>query len=675
MPKITIDNKEYEVPEGITLIQACELAEVQIPRFCYHERLEIAGNCRMCLVEVEGGPPKPVASCAVNVTEGMKVRTDSPMVKKAREGVMEFLLINHPLDCPICDQGGECDLQDQAFLYGKRESQYKEEKRCVTNKDIGPLVRTSMNRCIHCTRCVRFTTEVAGVSELGAIYRGEDMEITTYLEKSLSSELSANVIDLCPVGALTSKPLSFKTRSWELKHTQSIDIMDAVGSNIRLDSRGLEVMRILPMINEDINEEWISDKARFFYDGLKYQRLDKAYIRKEGNLHPIENDIAIKEFAKFIKKFAANEISALTGSLSSLDEIYALKLLMDKIGSLNTECRLDKEKLTSNSSEFLFNTKIANIEESDFCLLIGVNPRKDAAILNARIRKRFANNSNIYSLGFNNDLTYKHKYLGDNLQILIDILENDNSELAKSLSVAKKPMIIFGTDFISRKDGYHLLNLLKNISRKYNIVRDDWKGFNFLAKSSGLINGLFNDFILPNKEGIEDIYNKIANEQIKLVILHNVDDSVDFDKLKNSYVIYIGSHGDKGASNADLILPTKAFSEKDSLYINLNGDVQRAFKAVAGPENTIDDIEIFRQIAKELDFDLNYNDKEDLFDLLYQKIRTTKLEHEEITQLDKSKIDFATKIEVKDYDYYLTNQIARSSVILANCSKDKNNLS
>ena len=439
MPIVSINNKEIEVPQGSTIIQACELADVEIPRFCYHERLAIAGNCRMCLVEVEGGPPKPVASCAMPVSNGMKVHTDTPMVKKAREGVMEFLLANHPLDCPICDQGGECDLQDQAYQYGRGTSDYSEHKRSVKDKNMGPLIKTQMTRCIHCTRCVRFVEDVAGTTELGAVFRGESMEITTYLEKSISSELSGNIIDLCPVGALTSKPYAFKSRSWELKKTETIDVMDAVGSNIRIDSRGIEVLRILPRLNEEINEEWISDKTRFCYDGLKYQRLDKPYVKKDGKLQEATFDEAFAEIAKNLNSVSSDEISAFTGSVSSVEDIFSLKILLEKLEVKNFDCRLKNQKLDSkDSASYLFNTTIAGIEEADACLLIGVNPRKDAPILNARIRKRFlTKNLKIASVGISQDLTYDYENLGNELSALEEILDG-KSDFAKILKHAEK---------------------------------------------------------------------------------------------------------------------------------------------------------------------------------------------------------------------------------------------
>ena len=496
MTNISINGKNYQVPNGITIIQACEVAEIEIPRFCYHERLSIAGNCRMCLVEVAGGPPKPVASCAMPINEGMQIFTDTPMVKKAREGVMEFLLANHPLDCPICDQAGECDLQDQAYQYGKGTGNYQEHKRAVQDKNMGPLIKTHMTRCIHCTRCVRFIEDVAGTSEIGAVNRGESMEITTYLEKNISSELSGNIIDLCPVGALTSKPYAFKARSWELKKTESIDVMDAVGSNIRIDSRGIEIMRILPRLNEEINEEWISDKARFCYDGLKYQRLDKAYIKTNEKLTATTFNQAIETIAEKFKSLKANEISALTGPVSAIEDIFSLKCLLDKIGTKNYDCRINNQKINSKDrSSFLFNTNISNIEQSDLCLLIATNPRKEAPILNARIRKRFLTKKlEVASIGCQDNLTYPYSFLGNELKILQEIYE-DKHQFCEKLRKAKNPIIIIGEDAISNDDG-ELINIYcKKIAEKFSLIRDDWNGFNFLSKTTGLINGLELDFV------------------------------------------------------------------------------------------------------------------------------------------------------------------------------------
>ena len=678
MPIVSINNKEIEVPQGSTIIQACELADVEIPRFCYHERLAIAGNCRMCLVEVEGGPPKPVASCAMPVSNGMKVHTDTPMVKKAREGVMEFLLANHPLDCPICDQGGECDLQDQAYQYGRGTSDYSEHKRSVKDKNMGPLIKTQMTRCIHCTRCVRFVEDVAGTTELGAVFRGESMEITTYLEKSISSELSGNIIDLCPVGALTSKPYAFKSRSWELKKTETIDVMDAVGSNIRIDSRGIEVLRILPRLNEEINEEWISDKTRFCYDGLKYQRLDKPYVKKDGKLQEATFDEAFAEIAKNLNSVSSDEISAFTGSVSSVEDIFSLKILLEKLEVKNFDCRLKNQKLDSkDSASYLFNTTIAGIEEADACLLIGVNPRKDAPILNARIRKRFlTKNLKIASVGISQDLTYDYENLGNELSALEEILDG-KSDFAKILKHAKKPMLIIGEDAVSRKDGEAIITLAKKIAEKFNFIQDDFNGFNFLAKSTGLINGLETGFV--GDSNVVDILKKCEKSKIKTVILHSVDDDIDFEKIANCFVIYIGSHGDKSAHIADVILPSSAYSEKEATYVNLEGRAQKTKKAVFAPALAKDDFEIILDLAKALKIDLGFSDINSLRKLIVefnenlikidQVSKRTWVKSSELEKLSDSK-----KIEVCDYDFYLTNQITRSSRTLNRCSNefDKN---
>lgn len=674
MPVVTINNKEVEVPQGSTIIQACELADVEIPRFCYHERLAIAGNCRMCLVEVEGGPPKPVASCAMPANDGMKIHTDTPMVKKAREGVMEFLLANHPLDCPICDQGGECDLQDQAYQYGRGVSDFDEHKRSVKDKNMGPLIKTHMTRCIHCTRCVRFTEDIAGTTEIGAVNRGESMEITTYLEKSVSSELSGNVIDLCPVGALTSKPYAFKARSWELKKTETIDVMDAVGSNIRIDSRGIEVLRILPRLNEEINEEWISDKTRFCYDGLKYQRLDKSYLKKNTKLSEISYDEALDVFVTKLQE-NKDEVALLTGSLTSYDEAGAFKILLQKLGINNFECRVAAQKLDNNDkSSYIFNSQIANIEEVDQLLLIGVNPRKDAPILNARIRKAFLNNNlEISAIGVNYDLTYDYQNLGDNITILQDIIDG-KSELGKKFKAAKKPAIIFGEDIIKGQDGDKIINNLKIFAQKFNLIQDDFNGFNFLAKSTGLINGLEADLV--SEKGVDDILNKCQKGKIKTIILHNVDDEIDFEKLKDCFVIYIGSHGDNGANNADLIIPTAAYSEKNAIYVNLEGRAQKSLKAVNAPGNAKDDISFIIDLADKLNLDLGFNDRDELQNLLLannKNLILNEIVKRDFNAIKDEIINLSKKLSFIDYDFYLTNQIARSSRTLNKCSTELDN--
>ena len=683
MVKISINGNSHEVPQGITIIQACEIAGIEIPRFCYHERLSIAGNCRMCLVEVAGGPPKPVASCAMPVNENMQIFTDTPMVKKAREGVMEFLLANHPLDCPICDQAGECDLQDQAYQYGKGESAYHEHKRAVKDKNMGPLIKTQMTRCIHCTRCVRFIEDVAGTCELGAVNRGEGMEIVTYLEKNVSSELSGNVIDLCPVGALTSKPYAFKARSWELKKTETIDIMDAVGSNIRVDSRGLEIMRILPRLNEEINEEWISDKARFCYEGFKYQRLDKSYLKINGKLTSASFEDCYQEIKKQISQLNPNQIGALTGSLSSLEDIFALKKFMQALGVENIDCRLNAQKLDSqNKNEFLFNTSIAKIDEADSCLLIGVNPRKDAPILNARLRKRFLSKKiKIASIGADIDLTYNHQVLGDDIKILQSILDGKNP-FCEVLQQAKNNMLIVGEDAVCREDGAEIIKLCKAIATKYNMLRNDWNGFNFLAKSTGLINGLELDFV--GKKSTQEIIDHAQKGEIKLLFLQNVDDEIDFSKLQNCFVVYLGSNGDNAVKIADIIFPTCNFVEKDGFYTNLEGRIQRAQRVVFGVGESKIDYEIIGEIAQKLNLDLGFKNYHELLSKLDEEYkilsRINKINNRDESFLkitnDNLKFNFEdSKLSVKNYDYYLTNSIARASRVLNKCSAENNAIS
>ena len=679
MVKISVNGVSHEVPKDITLIQALEVVGVEVPRFCYHERLAIAGNCRMCLVEVAGGPPKPVASCAMPVADNMQVFTDTPMVKKAREGVMEFLLANHPLDCPICDQAGECDLQDQAYQYGKGESDYHEHKRAVKDKNMGPLIKTQMTRCIHCTRCVRFIEDVAGTCELGAVSRGENMEITPYLEKNITSELSGNVIDLCPVGALTSKPYAFKARSWELKKTETIDIMDAVGSNIRVDSRGIEVMRILPRLNEDINEEWLGDKARFCYDGFKYQRLDKPYLKIANKIKPVSLAEIYQKIAQLISGLKPSEIGALTGNLSSLNDIFAIKKLMQKLQVTNIDCRLNNQKFNAqNNAEFLFNTSIAKIEEAESCLLIGVNPRIDAPVLNARLRKRYLSKKiKIAAIGQKIDLTYNYELLGDEVAILQAILAGEH-QYSATLKNHQNNMLILGEDVVSRPDGAQIIELCKAIASKYNMIRDDWNGYNFLSRSVGLLNGLKLGFV--GNKNVDQILNEAKNGQIKLLFLHGVDDEIDFSMLENCFVVYIGSNGDKAVKIADAILPAANFVEKDAYYLNIEGRVQKARRAVFAPGEAKIDSQIIVDLAKELNIDVGFNNEQELIKLLEQEFNIlahlNRIDSGNIADLKGSLQAFAisndNKIHSKKYDYYLTNAIARSSRILNKCSVENN---
>ncbi|MCT4635220.1 MAG: NADH-quinone oxidoreductase subunit NuoG [Rickettsiales bacterium] len=664
MPKLTIDGKEITVEEGTTVIQACEELGIEIPRFCYHPRLAIAGNCRMCLVEVERAP-KPIASCAQPAMDNMVVHTNTPKVKKAREGVMEFLLANHPLDCPICDQAGECDLQDQSMAYGKGQSRYKEEKRAVVDKDFGPLIKTYMTRCIHCTRCVRFITDVAGIPEIGALYRGEDTEITTYIEKSISSELSGNIIDLCPVGALTSKPYAFKARSWELSKTESIDVLDAVGSNIRVDSRGREVMRILPRLNESVNEEWISDKTRFAYDGLKKQRLDTPYVKHKGKLKKATWDEAYKTIADRIKSLKENEIGAIAGDLIDVEAMLALKELWAALGSDNLDCRQYNEKInSSNRGDYIFNTSIAGIEDADFCLIVGSNPRKEAAILNARIRKSEAK---IALLGTKADLTYEYEYLGEELNTLEDILKGKHP-IAKQVKEAKKPMLILGSQVISLDDGTEIITLCKLIAEKYNFIQEDWNGFNILQRAAARVGALDIGFV-PGDKGynVEQIL-----EKTKLVYLLGADE-VDITKLKDKFVIYQGSHGDKGAHAADVILPGCAYTEKDSTYVNLEGRVQRAHKASSPPGEAKEDWKIICELSSVIGKILSYSSLWDIRDKLCEIAphfaNIGQIKKEEFV-INSRKYHCDTKvIRYNDSNYYLTDPICRASVTMSKCAK------
>jgi len=607
MPKLTIDGQVIEVPAGITVLQACEMAGVEIPRFCYHERLSIAGNCRMCLVEIEKSP-KPVASCAMPVGDGMVIKTDSAMTKKARKGVMEFLLINHPLDCPICDQGGECDLQDEAMAYGFDRGRFKENKRAVVDKNFGPLVKTSMNRCIHCTRCIRFATEVAGVEEIGAIGRGENMEITTYVEKVLTSELSGNIIDLCPVGALTSKPYAFTARPWELRKTESIDALDAVGSNVRIDSRGPEVLRVLPRLNEAVNEEWISDKSRFACDGLKRQRLDRPFVRKNGKLQPASWSEALGAVADRLKGVPGQRIAAIAGDQACAESMLALRDLMRSLGSPNLDCRQDGARLeTSTRAAYLFNTTIAGIEKADALLLIGTNPRWEAPVLNARIRKRYlAGRFKIGVVGPQLDLTYKYEYLGAGPQTLAEIAAGKHP-FADVLKTAKAPMLVIGQGALARPDGAAVLALARQVAADFGLVKDGWNGFNVLHTAAARVGGLDLGFV-PAAGGrdVAGILDGASKGEIDVVYLLGADE-IDTTKLGKAFVVYQGHHGDRGAHRADVILPGAAYTEKNATYVNTEGRVQRTRLAVFPPGDAREDWKILRALSERVGKTLPYD--------------------------------------------------------------------
>ena len=663
MPKIIVNNKEVEFEEGMTILQACELAGAEIPRFCYHERLSIAGNCRMCLVEMEKSP-KPVASCAMPAVDGMKIKTNTSFVEKARKGVMEFLLANHPLDCPVCDQGGECDLQDQSLFYGLDNSRYTENKRQVKEKYMGPLIKTEMTRCIHCTRCIRFATEIAGIPELGAVGRGEDMEITTYLEKSMESELSANVIDLCPVGALTSKPYAFEARPWDLKKTETIDVMDAVGSNIRVDTYGWEVKRILPRVNEDINEEWISDKTRYACDGLLKQRLDTPYIRENGRLKKSSWSQTLKLLITKLKSFDPNEIAGLVGDLADLEMIYCFKSFFEKsLGSTNLECRQDKIYINPEERmNYIFNSSIKGIEDSDLILLVGTNPRLEATILNARIRKAYINSRlKIYSIGNPGDLTYPYQNIGSNTSVIKEIV-SDSHEISSKIKKSKKPLVIIGESALYGKAGQYVFETLKSFLFSNNFIKKEWNALNILTQQASRVGAIDLGIHSINEKENFSFFDKLDNDDFKFLYLLGVD-NINFDK-KDKFVVYQGSHGDKGAEIADIILPGAAYTEKNGLFVNLEGKLQNAYKASYPPGDAREDWVIFKDLATMMKKPLEYNNVKYLRESINKKIQQ-KIDH--VVNKTNS-IDFVDEnISIKSIDYYHTNPIARSSKVMSEC--------
>jgi NADH-quinone oxidoreductase subunit G len=681
MAKLKVDGKEIEVPDHFTLLQACEEAGAEVPRFCFHERLSVAGNCRMCLIEVKGGPPKPAASCAMGVRdirggpngELPEVYTNTPMVKKAREGVMEFLLINHPLDCPICDQGGECDLQDQAMAFGIDSSRYTENKRAVEDKYIGPLVKTVMNRCIHCTRCVRFTTEVGGISELGLIGRGEDAEITTYLEQAMTSELQGNVVDLCPVGALTSKPFAFTARPWELGKTETIDVMDALGSAIRVDTRGREVMRVMPRVNEQVNEEWISDKTRFIWDGLKTQRLDKPYVRKDGRLQPASWAEAFAAIKGAVSGTSGDKIGAIAGDLASVEEMYALRELVKSLGSENLDCRQDGTQLNPafGRSSYLFNATIEGIEQADALLIVGANPRYEAAVLNARIRKRWRRgNFPIGVIGEGGELRYEYDYLGAGPDTLKEIADGAHP-FAEVLNKAERPLIIIGQGALSRTDGAGVLATAAKIAAACNAVVDGWNGFSVLHTAASRVGGLDLGFV-PGANG-QDAAAML--ESMDVLFLLGADE-LDFSRKAAKFTVYIGSHGDNGAMSADVILPGAAYTEKSGTWVNTEGRVQMGNRAGFAPGDAREDWAIIRALSDVLGKRLPFDSLAALRSNLYAA-------HPHFAEIDEiavggsgeiaalakksgkmNKSGFASTVK----DFYLTNPIARASAVMAECS-------
>ncbi|KWV50185.1 NADH dehydrogenase [Bradyrhizobium macuxiense] len=680
MTKIIIDGKEIDVSPDYTLLQACEAAGAEIPRFCYHERLSIAGNCRMCLVEVKGGP-KPVASCAWAVRdcrpgpkgEPPEVSTRSPMVKKAREGVMEFLLINHPLDCPICDQGGECDLQDQAMGYGVDTSRFAENKRAVEDKYLGALVKTSMNRCIQCTRCVRFSAEICGAPEMGATGRGEDMEITTYLEQALSSELQGNLVDICPVGALTSKPYAFAARPWELGKTQSIDVMDGVGSSIRVDTRGREVMRILPRINEAVNEEWISDKTRHVVDGLRTQRLDRPYVRENGQLKPATWQEAFAAIAAKAGRSDGKRIGAIAGDLAAVEEMYALKELLAKFGSVNLSVQGgDAFDANAGRGSYIFNPTIAGIDQADALLIIGSHPRKEAAVLNARIRKRWRHGGlKVGMIGAKADFTYDHEYLGAGTETLTDLVAGKHS-FAEVLKNAKNPIILVGAGAYTRHDGAAVLAQAAKLAVDVGALKDGWNGFAVLQDTASRAGALDVGFS-PAAGGLTAAQMTTFGT-LDVLFLLGADEITVPD---GTFVVYIGTHGDRGAHRADVILPGAAYTEKSGIYVNTEGRAQMAGRAAFPPGEAREDWAIIRALSdvlgKKLPFDSMQALRQAMFKAYPHLMRLDQVEAgkaDDVKALASKggsvdKAAFKPTVE----DFYLTNPIARASAVMAECSR------
>ena len=673
MPKLTIDGIEVEVEPGTSVLQACEQIGIEIPRFCYHERLSVPANCRMCLVEMEKAP-KPVASCAMPCGEGMVIKTNTELVHKARKGVMEFLLINHPLDCPICDQGGECDLQDQAMGYGFDRSRFQENKRAVKDKYLGPLIKTIMTRCIHCTRCIRFADEIAGVPELGATGRGEHMEVGTYIEQAISSELSGNLIDVCPVGALTSKPYAFTTRPWELRKTETIDVMDAVGSNTRVDTRGPEVMRLTPRLNEDVNEEWLADKSRFHYDGLKRQRLDRPYVRRDGKLQPSTWAEAFTAIAERVKGVPGERIAALAGDLCDAESMIALKDLVEGLGSANLDCRQDGAAFdTSARAGYLFNTTIAGIEKADAILLVGTFPRWEAPMVNARIRKRYLMGGlKVGVVGEQRDLTYPYAYLGAGPQTLQEIAEGRH-EFCDVLKNAKRPMLILGTGPLRRADGPAIQALARQAAEANNMIQDGWNGFNVLHTAAARVGGLELGF-LPGQggKGTADILEAATAGQIDVVYLLGADE-IDTAKLGKAFVIYQGHHGDRGAHRADVILPGAAYTEKNGLYVNTEGRVQMARMAVFPLGEAREDWKILRALGDQLGVRLPYDSLAQVRKRLAETSPTFRT-IEGLTVAEWGPFGRLGPVDSAPFrcpieNYYMTDPISRASATMAKCTE------
>ena len=674
MPYITINHKEVEFENGMTVMQACELVGIEIPRFCYHDKLSIAGNCRMCLVEMEKSP-KPIASCAMPAAEGMKILTNTKNVENARKGVMEFLLINHPLDCPICDQGGECDLQDQALHYGFDKSRYEENKRAVKNKHLGPLVSTIMTRCIHCTRCVRFSTEVAGVDDLGLLGRGESAEITTYLEKTIKSELSGNVIDLCPVGALTSKPYAFKARPWELNKTESIDVFDAMGSSIRIDTLGKNTLRVLPRMNEEINEEWISDKSRFAIDGLSKQRIDIPYLLKDGKLVIAEWDEVLVNITQEISKRGKENTLALSGKFTDIETLFSAKYFLQSLGSNYFDCRYDNVQFIENQrASYLFNSSIQEIDNADAILLIGTNPRWEACVLNARIRKAYINNDcKIGLIGKKLDLTYKYVHLSDSIEHINDLL-NNNSPFSEVLKNSKKSLIIIGNSAINYRDGKEVLNVCSEIAKKYNVANNNFNGFNILQQDISKVGAI--DIGFYNQDFAQNFDQNIKNHINKFnpVVFLLSSDEINHSILEGAFIVYLGHHGDDLAQLADIVLPSPAYTEKSSTYMNMEGRVLQTTRCYHPLGASKEEWKIFRALSNNFSQKLKFNNLSELRNEISNLFPVFK----EINNLpSSSKLDFgsSTKIENRVLEYniknfYMTDVISRASITMANCSRE-----
>ena len=672
MPKLTINGQEVEVPQGTTVLQACQSAGVEVPHFCFHERLAIAGNCRMCLVEMEKSP-KPVASCAMPAADGQVVKTDSAMAQRARKGVMEFLLINHPLDCPICDQGGECDLQDEAMAFGSDRGRFHENKRAVKDKNFGPLIKTQMTRCIHCTRCVRFATDVAGVSELGATGRGENMEIGTYIEHALTSELSGNMIDLCPVGALTSKPYAFVARPWELRKTESVDVLDAVGANIRIDTRGPEVLRVLPRLHEEVNEEWLGDKGRFAIDGLMKRRLDKPYVRVNGKLAPASWAEAFTAIAARVKGLDGSKIAGIAGDLVDAEAMLALKDLLTGLGSTNLDCRQDGAKLPAERAGYLFNTTIAGIDQADVVLFVGTNPRTEAPLINARFRKRYLlGGFKAAAVGPMLDLTYPVIQLGEGPEVLADLADG-NHTWVETLKSAKFPMIVVGQGALARDDGAAVLALAHKLATEAGVVREGWNGFNVLHTAAARVGGLELGFV-PGAGGrdVAGILEGAQSGAIEVVYLLCADE-IDSSKLGKAFVIYQGHHGDAGAARADVVLPGAAYTEKNGTYVNTEGRVQLGRLATFPPGEAREDWKILRALSEPLGHKLPYDNLAQLRQRLIE-VNPRFAHVDEIVAADWVAFGVAGPTGSGPFvypveNYYMTDAVSRSSPTMAACTE------